>query len=100
MYSLIGSLVVMCDREDGALMGMFTRASRFKYGHLGAKQACARFKNGSHSFRSHVRPSHVLRLSSATRSLILDVSTCNVICRRHEDPMNGPTGDPSTVRLP
>ena len=32
MYSLIGSLVVMRDREAGALAGTFMHASRFKYG--------------------------------------------------------------------
>ena len=69
-------------------------------GGLGAKRACMQFKNGSHVFQSHVRLSHVLRPSSATRSLILDVSTCNEICRSQEDPTNGPTGDPSIVRLP
>ena len=61
-------------------------------GGLGAKRACV--------FRSHVRSSHVLRPLSATRSLILNVSTCSIICRRHEDPTNGPTGDPGMVRLP
>ena len=69
-------------------------------GGLGAKQACARFKNGSHVFRSHVRSSHVLRPLSATRSLILNVSTGSIVCRRHDDPTNGPTGDPGMVRLP
>ena len=69
-------------------------------GSLGAKRACARFKNGSHVFRSHVRSLHVLRPLSATRSLILNVSTCKVVCRNHDDPTNDPTGDPSMVRLP
>ena len=69
-------------------------------GGLGTKQACARFKNGSCVFRSHVRSSHVPRPLSATRSLILNVSTCSIVCRRHEDPTNGPTGDPGMVRLP
>ena len=32
MYSLIGSLVVMRDREAGALTGTFTHVSLFKYG--------------------------------------------------------------------
>ena len=32
MYGLIGSLVIMHDREAGALTGMFTHMSRFKYG--------------------------------------------------------------------
>ena len=32
MYSLIGSLVIMRDYEDGALTGTFTHVSRFKYG--------------------------------------------------------------------
>ena len=69
-------------------------------GGLGAKQACVWFKNGSCMFQLHVCLLHVLRPSSANRSLILDVLMCNVICRRHEDPTNGPTGDPSMVRLP
>ena len=34
MYSLIGSLVVMRDREAGVLAGTFTHASRFKYGRI------------------------------------------------------------------
>ena len=69
-------------------------------GGLGAKQACVRFNNGSGVFRSHVRSSHVLRPLSATRSLIFNVSTCSIVCRRHEDPTNGPMGDPGMVRLP
>ena len=69
-------------------------------GGLVAKRACARFKNGSGVFRSHVRSSHVLRPLSATRSLILNVSTCSIVCRRHDDPTNGPMGDPGMVRLP
>ena len=68
-------------------------------GGLGAKRACAQFKNGSHVFQSHVRSLHVLRPLSATLSLILNVSTCNFVCRRHVDPTNGPTGDPGMVRL-
>ena len=103
MYSLISSLVVMRDREAGALAGTFVHASQFKnsnMGSLGAKRACTRFKNGSRVFRSHVRSSHVLHPLSATRSLIFNVSTCKVVCRRHEDPTNGPTGDPTMVRLP
>ena len=55
-------------------------------GSLGAKRACVQFQNGSCMFRSHVCSLHVLHLSSATRSLILDVSMCNMICRRHDDP--------------
>ena len=69
-------------------------------GSLGAKQACAWFKNGSRVFWSHVRSSHVLRPLSATLSLILNVSTCIIVCRRHEDPTNGPMGDPGMVGLP
>ena len=69
-------------------------------GNLGAKRACAQFKNGLHVFRSHVRSARVLRPLSATRSLILNASTCKVVCRRHDDPTNGPTGDTSIVRLP
>ena len=69
-------------------------------GSLCAKRACVRFKNGSRVFRLHVRSLRVLRPLSATRSLILNVSTCKVVCRRHDDPFNGPTGDPRMVRLP
>ena len=69
-------------------------------GSLGAKWACMQFKYGSHVFRSHVRSSCMLHQLSATRSLILNVSTCKEVCRRHDDPTNGPTGDPSMVRLP
>ena len=69
-------------------------------GGLGAKWACARFKNGLRVFRSHVRSSHVLHLLSATRSLILNVSTCSIVCPCRDDPTNGPTGDPGMVRLP
>ena len=61
-------------------------------GGLGAKWACAWFKNSSRVFWSHVRSSHVLRSLSATLSLILNVSTCSIVCRRHDDPTNGPTG--------
>ena len=100
MYSLIGSLVVMRDHEAGAVAGTFTHASRSNTGSLGAKRACARFKNGSRLFRSHVRSSHVLRPLSATRSLILNVSTCSIVCCRHDVPTSGPTGDPGMVRLP
>ena len=69
-------------------------------GSLGTKQACAWFKNGSRLFRSHVRSSRMLRPLSATRSLILNVSMCSIVCRRHDDPTNGPMGDPGMVRLP
>ena len=69
-------------------------------GGLGAKRACAQLKNGSRVFRSHVCSSHVLRPLGATRSLILNVSTCSIVCRRHDDPTNDPTGDPGMVRLP
>ena len=37
---------------------------------------------------------------SATRSFIVNVSTCSIVCRRREDTTNGPTGDPCMVRLP
>ena len=53
---------------------------------------------------AHVSVMHtfVARASplSATRSLILNVSTCSIVCRRHDGPKNGPTGDPGMVRLP
>ena len=38
MYSLISSLVVMRDREAGALVGTFAHASRFKYGQCKPKR--------------------------------------------------------------
>ena len=69
-------------------------------GGLGAKWACTWLKNGSHMFQSCIHLSHVLHPLSATWSLILNVSMCKVVCRHHEDPTNGPTGDPSMVRLP
>ena len=69
-------------------------------GSLGAKQACAQFKNGLHVFCTCVHSSYVLHLLSATLLLILNVSMCKVVCHRHDDPTNGPTGDPSMVRLP
>ena len=69
-------------------------------GGLGAKRACAQFKNGLRVFRSHIRSSHVLRPLSATRLLILNVSTCIMVCRRDDDPTNGRTGDPGVVRQP
>ena len=69
-------------------------------GGLGTKWACVQFNNGLHMFQSHIHSLQVLHQSSATRTLILDVSMCNMICRRHDDPTNGPTGDPSMVRLP
>ena len=69
-------------------------------GSLGTNRACAWFKNGLCVFRSHVRSSHVLRPLSATRWLILNVSTRIIVCRRHDDPTNGPMGDPGMVRLP
>ena len=86
--SLIGSLVVMRDCEAGR---------NSNTGGLGAKRACAQFKNSSCVFRSRVRSLHVFRPLSATRSLILNVSTCSMVCRHHDDPTNGPTGDPSMV---
>ena len=100
MYSLIGSLVIMRDCEAGAHTGTFAVHHDSNTGGLSAKWACTWFKNGSHVFRSHVHSSHVLRPSMVTHSRNLDISTCNVICRRHDDPKNGPTGDPSIVRLP
>ena len=101
MYSLIGSLVIMRDREAGVLEGTFTHASRFKYGRFRRQMGLrAWFKTGSRVFRSHERSSHVLRPLSATRSLILNVAMCCIVCCPHEDPTNGPTGDPGMVRLP
>ena len=43
---------------------------------------------------------HAVQKTVDVWSLILDISMYNVICRRHDDPRNGPTGDPSMVRLP
>ena len=91
MYSLISSLVIMRDREAGVLVGMLAHVSRFKYG---------QFRRQTGLFWSHVCLSRDLRQFSATRWLILNVSTCKVVCRRHDDPTNGPTGDPCMVRLP
>ena len=45
-------------------------------GSLGAKQACMQFENSLHTFQSHIHSSHMLHPSSATRSLILDISMC------------------------
>ena len=69
-------------------------------GGLGAKWACMWFKNGLCMFRSCVRLSCMLHRLNATWSLILNISTFKVVCRRHNDPTNGPTCDPSMVRLP
>ena len=100
MCSLIGSLVVMRDCEADTLMERLHMCRDSNTGGLGAKQACTRFKNGLRVFRTHVRSSHVLRPLSATRSLILNVSMCIMVCRRHDDNTNGPMGDPGMVRLP
>ena len=69
-------------------------------GGLGAKQACVRLKNVLHAFRSHISLSHRLHLTSVTWSFVLDVITCNMICRCHENPTNGPTCELNMVRLP
>ena len=69
-------------------------------GSLGAKRACAWFQNGSRLFWSHVHLSRMLRPLSVTQSLILNVSMCSIVCRRHDNPTNGPMGDPGMVRLP
>ena len=91
MYSLRGSLVIMRDLKAGAFRIVSS---------LGTKQACVLFKNSLHVFQLCVCLSHVLHLLSATRPFLLNVSTCKVVCRRHDVPTNGPTGDPSMVRLP
>ena len=101
MYSLIGSLVVMRDCEAGALAGTFTHASRFKYGRFRRQTGLpAVQKNCSRVFWSHVRRWVALLSLSATRSLIVNVSTCSIVCCCHEDPTIGATGDPGMVRLP
>ena len=66
-------------------------------GGLGTKRACMQFKNCSCVFRARVRLSHVLRPLSSTRLLILNVSTCSMVCRHHDD---STMGDPGMVRLP
>ena len=100
MYSLISSLSLCVIVRLARLQGRLRTRQDSNMDGLGAKRACARFKNGSRVFRSHVRSSRILRPLSATRSLILYVSTCSIVCRRQDDPTNGPTGDPSMVRLP
>ena len=100
MYSLISSLFILRDREQVRLWECLRTRHDSNTGSLGAKRACARFKNGSRVFRSHVRSSRVLRPLCATQSLILNVSTCKVVRRSHDDPTNGPMGDPNMVRLP
>ena len=86
MYSLIGSLVIIRNREAGPLAGTFMHASQFKYGlfrrQMGLRAVQKRFARVS----GHVRSLHVLRPLSATRSLILNVSTCS--------------SNPAMVRLP
>ena len=74
MYSLISSLVIMRDREAGALTGTFTHASRFKYGQfrcqMGLRTVQKRFARVSvaHMFVVRVSPvkcdsvTHIKRL--------------------------------------
>ena len=100
MYSLIGSLVACVIVRLAPLQDRLRMPHDSDKGGLGAKQACARLKNCSPMFQSHICLSHVLHPLTATRSLILNVSTCKVVCYRHKDPTNGPTGDPSMERLP
>ena len=100
MYSLIGSLVIMRDREVGSLTGTIVQASQFIYRQFRHQVGLHVVQNGSCMFGMHICSLHVLLQSSATLSLILYISTCNVIFRRQDDPTNGPTGDPSMVRLP
>ena len=90
----------MRDREAVALVECLRTHHDSNTGSLGAKRPCVGFKSGSRVIRSHVRSSRVPRPSSATRLVILNVSTRKVVCRRHDDPTNGLTGDPSMVRLP
>ena len=100
MYSLIGSVVIMCEHEAGALTGMFVHTLRFKYGQFRHQtDLCTVQKQFARVLIAHTCV-NMLHSSSATQSLILDVSTCNVICHCHDDPTNGPIGDPSMVRLP
>ena len=74
MCSLISSLVVMRDREAGALVGTFTHASRFKYGQFkrqtGLRAVQKRFSRVSvtRTFVAHASPvkcdsvAHIKRL--------------------------------------
>ena len=91
MFSLIGSLVVIVIVRLVRLWEHSRMRRNSNTDSLGAKRTL---------FRSHIRSSHVLRPLIATRLLILNVSTCSVVCRRHEYPTNGLTGDPGMVRLP
>ena len=100
MYSLIGSWSLRVIMRLAHLWEHSRMCCDSNTGGLGAKRACAQFKNGSRVFQLRVCFSHVLCLLIATRSLILNVSTCSTVCRRHDDPMNGPTGDLGMVRLP
>ena len=97
MYSLISSLVIMCDREARTLAGTFTHTSRFKYGQfrrqtgLRAVQKWFARVSVAHTFVVHASPVKCDSVAHIQRK---------VVCRRHDDPTNGPTGDPSMVRLP
>ena len=62
MYSLIGNLVIMRDREAGALTGTFAHASRFKYRQfrhqmgLHAVQKQFALVSVTHTFIAHALP--------------------------------------------
>ena len=100
MYSLIGSLVVMRDREAGALAGTFTHASRFKYGRFrrqtGLRVVQKRFA------RVSVARTFVARASSVKCDSVAHIKRLHVYHRllSHEYPTDGPRGDPGVVRLP
>ena len=93
MYSLIGSLVVMRDREAGTLTGTFMYMLGFKYEQFRHQRACAVQKqfarvSVTRTIITHAPP---LKCDSVTHIKRLHV---------HDDPTNGPTGDPGMVRLP
>ena len=98
MYSLIGSLVIMRDQEAGTLTGTFTHALRFKYGRFRHQTGlCVVQKQFVCVLIAHT---FVARASSAKCDSVAHIKCLHVVCRRHDDPTNGPTGDPSMVRLP
>ena len=90
----------MRDHEAGALMGMFMHALQFKYGQF-------RHQTGLHTVQKWFVHVSVARTFVARASPVkcdsgahINVSTCSTVCRRHEYPTNGPTGDPGMVTLP
>ena len=100
MYSLRGSLVIMHDREAGTLMGTFMHASQFKYGWFRHKTGlCVVQKWFMHVLVMHMFVTHA---SPVKCDLVAHIKHLHVlsVCCRHDYPTNGPTGNPSMVRLP